>query len=335
MPVVLCLSVEASKVIRMVKKKRIGTYVELYHLPAGLFAGDVGRGKFADDVLDWNKIFGTFEEWKQAISDTISWAWNEITKTATDILDTIGDWATIVAQFGNLAWNQITKTTSDIINTIGSWTNMITQLGNLAWNQITKTTADIANYLAGIQSDGLLDLANVGLSLLSPAKVLIEGAITLANWIFSGGKIKTDQLSKSTVETTYLGFSDVGEGSGNQDISSDGSYTKIIDLGTVGYERLIYGHDAVWVQSGDENQDTYVYYTLKNVTDTLILSRSATPITSFLSFYQAIAATLIGIIPANKQGKWELFIKNKGADSQVYYWAYNIYQIPAHLHDIW
>lgn len=102
----------------------------------------------------------TFANWKATITDTISWAWSEVTKTAAQILTTIGamtttqisamltSWTQVVTGLGNLAWGYVTKTAANIMDTIASWTNIINKVGNLAWGNLTKTASNIMGTIA-------------------------------------------------------------------------------------------------------------------------------------------------------------------------------------------
>jgi len=56
------------------------------------------KTKFADDLLDWDKIAGTVAQFWDAITDRTSWLWTEISKTAGDIVTTIGSWANMIKE---------------------------------------------------------------------------------------------------------------------------------------------------------------------------------------------------------------------------------------------
>lgn len=115
-------------------------------------------GQWSTIVGEWGNILyeyitGTFENFKNSITDAIEWLWSEISATADDIWNTLknltGQWNTMVTEWGNIAWDFITKTYADICDTLGSWSNMITQFGQIAWGQIAHTATQVLDTIGG------------------------------------------------------------------------------------------------------------------------------------------------------------------------------------------
>jgi len=292
--------------------------------------------------IGWNyitktaaNICDTLGSWAAMIAEFGNLTWSQITKTYQNICSTLGSWANIITELGNVAWSQVTKTYVDICATLGSWANMIVQLGNVAWVQVTKTTGDIASYLSGVYSNGTLDLWNVGAHLLAPAKVFIEGAVTLANWIFSGGKINIEKLSKNVVETTYLGYTSTYSINGTQLVTGNGSYTREYDLGTTGFPRCCWSSGYIGLNGGDNTQGCNFVELFYNNTDAIYLSRYGTIAHDWHTQSARLAGTIMGVLPANKTGTIAFIIYNDDGSSQSYIYNYRIFQIPAHQHDLW
>ena len=151
----------------------------------------------------------------KTIYDAGTVAWEQITKTAQNILDTLGalskaaittlltswDWMISgVGALGNITWNFITKTAQNILDTLGaitsaqiktllaSWANIcnITSgLGNLAWSYITKTASDVMGTIASwaniLTQVGALTVAQITTMLTSTANVISA----LGNWAWT------------------------------------------------------------------------------------------------------------------------------------------------------
>lgn len=154
-------------------------------------------------------------------------AWAYVTKTATNVMDTIASWTNIITKVGNLPWANLTKTASNIMTTISSWANIIgqvgamstaqittmltnwanviTAIGNIAWSQVTKSGAQImatiSDWATIVAETGSLAWAN----LTKSAANIMD---TIANWsnlITDFGTMDWDKFSFDEVDGLIAG----------------------------------------------------------------------------------------------------------------------------------
>jgi len=140
----------------------------------------------------------TSGSWDELVTTLGNIAWSLITKTTTDILNTIASWANMIAQFG--AW-----TTTQITSVLTSWTQMVTSMGNLVWSQITKTASEVmttiaswANILAQV---GAMTFSQITTALTSWAQLTNASALGLLNF---GSAIWTGTVKSANFALTSL-----------------------------------------------------------------------------------------------------------------------------------
>jgi len=124
-------------------------------------------------VLDWTKMaFQTWEAFKTGIG-----------LVAQNLVDTIGSIIKTIYDAGVVAWNQISKTASDVVSTIANWANIITSFGAWTAGQILGVLTSWTQMTSGMGSIGYARLEAVPYKLPTSAyNYIVNPSFEYGTW---------------------------------------------------------------------------------------------------------------------------------------------------------